>query len=111
MLSTLVDTERILQILTNAHYVETKSSNKGVSEQVVQIEHQKGAPDGEFEQYLDMDDRKIINKRKKRGNKVEECNLDLEAFIQVNKRQRLGILTHSEEDTSIDGDSSNFNIG
>jgi hypothetical protein len=49
MLSTLVDTERILQILTNAHYVETKSSNKGVSEQVVQIEHQKGAPDGEFE--------------------------------------------------------------
>lgn len=40
----------------------------------------------DFDRYLDMEDRKVLNKRKKRGNKVEECNLDIETFITQKKR-------------------------
>ena len=56
---------------------------------------------------LDHDDKRVLNKRKKRGAaKVEDCNLDLESFMHIKKRQRVDqMLTAaaSEEDTSVEG--------
>ena len=41
----------------------------------------EAAEEVNFEKLLDMEDKKILNKRKKRIAKVEECNIDIEAFI------------------------------
>lgn len=56
-----------------------------------------------------MEDKKLLNKRKKRTVKVEECSLDLESFLRNKKRQRLSevLLAKStpdtkEDDTTID---------
>jgi hypothetical protein len=34
---------------------------------------------------MDLEDKRMLNKRKKRGIKIEECHLDLEKFIMVKK--------------------------
>ena len=35
----------------------------------------------DFEQILDMEDKKILTKRKKRTIRVEDCNLDIDELI------------------------------
>ncbi len=60
---------------------------------------------------LDHDDKRVLNKRKKRGAaKVEDCNLDLESFIYIKKRQRVdqmvGGAAASEDETSVEGATS-----
>ena len=55
---------------------------------------------------IDHEDKRVLNKRKKRSaGKVEECNIDLESFIKIKKRQKVSemIAVGSEEDTSAEG--------
>jgi hypothetical protein len=58
------------------------------------------------DQLYDLEDKKVLNKRKKRTAKVEDCNQALEQFIVQKKRQKVTeILTGiSDEDTSIEAE-------
>lgn len=50
---------------------------------------QDGVGSGNIEdewRYMDLEDRKILNKRKRRVNKVEDCYLDLDLFFKQKKR-------------------------
>ena len=97
----LADTEKILQILTNASYVEMKNHQviRRDSEDIVDNDQVKSYyPGGNKDdenledegedgaQYLDLEDRKILSKRKKRVGKVEDVFLDLESFFASKKR-------------------------
>lgn len=63
---------------------------------------------------IDHDDKRVLNKRKKRSaGKVEECNIDLENFIKIKKRQKVSemVAVGSEEDTSVEGaHETNFQV-
>jgi len=48
------------------------------------------------EEELDPDEKKLLNKRRKRQLKIEDCAIDLDGFIRQQKRQRLD----AEEDTT-----------
>jgi hypothetical protein len=54
------------------------------------LKHRKGSESSEGEDeelFVDNEDKRVLNKRKKRAaGKVEECNLDLESFIRIKKR-------------------------
>jgi hypothetical protein len=39
----------------------------------------------EEEEFMDLEDKRMLNKRKKRSIKVDDCHLDLEKFIIVKK--------------------------
>ena len=36
--------------------------------------------------HMELEDKKIINKKRKRVDKIEDCNLDIEAFFRNKKR-------------------------
>jgi len=38
----------------------------------------------------DMDERKIVSKKRKRGAKIEDCMLELEGYIRERRRRRVG---------------------
>ena len=54
------------------------------------LKHRKGSESSEGDEeelFVDNEDKRVLNKRKKRAaGKVEECNLDLESFIRIKKR-------------------------
>jgi len=70
------------------------------------LRQRRGSESSDEEQlFVDNEDKRVLNKRKKRAaGKVEECNLDLESFIRIKKRQRVNERVGSEEDTSADGE-------
>jgi len=93
VLGTLQDTERILQVLVNAHFIQSKSAPQqhaqGLPSQMDQTQlqmHKRDHSGGEDDegaiidedQLYDLDDKKVLNKRKKRAPKVEDCNQALE---------------------------------
>jgi len=111
-----------LQILTNAQSVEGKTTQHHhdrhqddyqPSQQTAAafnlLKH-KGGDSSESDEnaeeilMLENEDKRVLNKRKKRTtNKVEECNLDLDSFITLKKRQRVDQIVNSEDDTTIEG--------
>ncbi|CDW91782.1 UNKNOWN [Stylonychia lemnae] len=131
-IAVLQDTERILQILTNASYVEKKNRlamrrdseeeedkgnekiftdevgvqsyyrNQQDQDENYQLDENADQAQADDEwRYLDIEDKKILSKRKKRTVKVEDCYLDLDAFFKNKKRfcPSESILNHDNEST------------
>jgi hypothetical protein len=71
-----------LQILTNAQFVEGKThqAKEGAAAELEDQPQRKGE-DESSEGELDIEDKKLLIKRKKRQIKVEDCNIDLDSFI------------------------------
>ena len=110
------DTEKVLQILTNAQFVEKKN------QQSIRVNEDGGTDEGadiytdeqgaqtwvrgnnsdddqdQDNQLLDIEDKKILNKRKKRTAKIEDCYLDLDQFFRQKKRLRFTEMLHSQID-------------
>lgn len=117
----LLDTERILQVLTNSQYVERKNQlhlrqeaeeTDGVftdqqnvrsyirraSEDEKQEESLSGLEEGSQQwRFLDLDEKKILSKRKRRVTKVEECPFDLEQFVVLKKRVKPNEVLESDQ--------------
>eukprot|EP00347_Sterkiella_histriomuscorum_P011384 403372662 len=142
----VLDTERILQVLTNAQFVEKKnqfqmrresqddqqlnSANMGQQiyteengvksyyrgedqqndEQNIADTQGAGATGGIEEdwRFLDMEDKKILNKRKRRVNKIEDCYLDLDLFFKQKKRFKPSdiLLGSQDNESTVESDKN-----
>jgi len=91
----LTDIEKILQVLTNASFVEHKNQQlirrdssdfESDWKTLLQGEQEENQDTNDEWKNLDVEDKKIINKRKKRAEKIEELNVDMDEFFRNKKR-------------------------
>ena len=54
---------------------------------------------------MDIEDKKILNKRKRRVTKIEDCYLDLDMFFKQKKRFKPSeALLNHDNDSTVDSD-------